>query len=217
MNYRGGTLGHARIAKPKPAPGHQQASFAPPPGHQAAAFTPPTTNQNQQAVNAGGLQGPVNPGYQAIAALQSDPTYLAAIDQGQRQIGLGNAQYTYLTGDPATGTTGRLGQEYGFDATGNIDPNNPYSRAALLQESYKRARTGNTNSYAASGHLYSGALQNAQDESTRQYNIGFDRLQKDYGDARMGALNNLLGTYANASGGAGSGAFTALLNLLKGT
>lgn len=193
------------------------------PGQQAAGFQAPATPQAQHAIQNGG-PGVPNPGYTAMAGLLSDPSYLAATAQGQRQIGLGQGQYTYLTGNTfdANGriipgaTTGRLGAEYGFDANGNIDPNNPYSRAALLQQSYKNQQTGNTNSYAAAGHYYSGALQNAQDETTRRYNIGYDQLQRGYGDASMGALQGLLGAYTGAAGGVDQGAFAALLNKLGG-
>lgn len=65
----------------------------------------------------------------------------------------------------------RVLSEYGyngtFDADGNltgrtVDPNNPFSRMALLKRTYDQRKAGNTTSFAARGQLYSGALQNAR-------------------------------------------------------
>jgi hypothetical protein len=71
--------------------------------------------------------------------------------------------------------------QYGYtqDAAGNLafDPSNPYSQAAILKRNYDQAQTGNTNSYAARGQLYSGALQNVQNESGFQYGRGENTLK----------------------------------------
>lgn len=71
---------------------------------------------------------------------------------------------------------------YGYDyvnGTLTFDPKNPFSQAAMLKRSYDQAQTGNTNSYAARGQLYSGALQNAQNESGFQNQRGNDTLIKN--------------------------------------
>lgn len=72
--------------------------------------------------------------------------------------------------------------DYGYteSAPGQIafDPTNPYSQAAILKRNYDQSRAGNTNSYAAAGQLYSGALQNAQDETNFQQGKASDTLQK---------------------------------------
>lgn len=70
-----------------------------------------------------------------------------------------------------------------FKVTGlSFDPNNPYSRAALAQRAYNNNQRGATNSYAAQGQLYSGALQNVIDpkEGSNAFNYGqqTDALQK---------------------------------------
>jgi hypothetical protein len=74
--------------------------------------------------------------------------------------------------------------QYGYIQTSGdpthiqFDPSNPFSQAAMLKRNYDQAQTGNTNSYAARGQLYSGALQNAQNESGFQYQKGSDTISK---------------------------------------
>jgi hypothetical protein len=84
---------------------------------------------------------------------------------------------------------------YGYDyvnGTLTFDPRDPFSQAAMLKRNYNQAQTGNTNSYAARGQLYSGALQNAQNESGFQFQKGNDTLTKALTDFLAGntaALN----------------------------
>jgi hypothetical protein len=72
--------------------------------------------------------------------------------------------------------------DYGYtqDAAGNLtfDQNNAFSRSAIMKRQYDQAQAGNTNSYAARGQLYSGALQNAQNESGFQYQAATDSQRK---------------------------------------
>jgi hypothetical protein len=84
------------------------------------------------------------------------------------------------TGDPVNGASG-------FNIADNVDVTNPFSRAALLKKSYQQATAGNTNSMAARGQLYSGALQNAQNETGRQNLQAQDSLIKDF-SGRFGGL-----------------------------
>lgn len=82
-------------------------------------------------------------------------------------------------------------QAYGFD-----DLSDPFSKIALLKETFANSQRGNTNSLAAQGQLYSGALQNAQDATQHGYDVNYDATRRDY-DAvladlqtrRTGALN----------------------------
>lgn len=86
----------------------------------------------------------------------------------------GNAQADY-------GYTGQDTNGDGIpDAGFNVDPSNPFSRAALLQKRYTEAQRGTTNSMAAQGQLYSGALQTAQDENAFQNNAAVDENQKAF-------------------------------------
>lgn len=109
------------------------------------------------------------------------------------QTGLGNRTYQQ----------GQLSQNYGYNAQGQRDYSNPYSRAALLQESYGRSKTGTTNSYAGQGQLYSGAYGRMQGENDRNYSIGSDQLQRSasqaYGGLDQSFLDSLSG-YGTAIG-----------------
>ena len=90
-----------------------------------------------------------------------------------------------------TQDAGRHMTEYGYtgqdtnndgipDSGFQVDPNNPFSRAALLQRSYDQAQRGTTNSMAAQGQLYSGALQNALNEDRFQFDRGTDQNMKAF-------------------------------------
>lgn len=69
-----------------------------------------------------------------------------------------------------------------------VDPNNPYSKAAQLQRSYDNAKRGTTNSMAAQGQLYSGALTNAQNTNDTGYSTSKDTLEKNLGSILAGIL-----------------------------
>jgi hypothetical protein len=117
-----------------------------------------------------------------------DPVYLATV--------AGNQSSHDITAADLARDRKNAFLNYGYtqDAAGNLtfDPTNPFSQAALLKRSYDQAQTGNTNSYAARGQLYSGALQNAQNESGFQYQAGSDRLTK--------ALTDFLARNTSAAG-----------------
>lgn len=108
----------------------------------------------------------------------------AAYQQSQNnlQLGLNN------TLAAIQGQVGALGRSYGFDASGNIDPNDPFGRAQLLQRAFDQQKTGNKNGYAARGQLYSGALQNAQDAALFNYQAQDSALRNEFAQAQA-ALN----------------------------
>lgn len=68
----------------------------------------------------------------------------------------------------------------------SVDPANPFSRAALLQRSYDNAKRTTTNSYAASGQLYAGSMQNAQNENARGFQQGDNSLRQAFADFVLG-------------------------------
>lgn len=122
-----------------------------------------------------------------------------------RQMALGNLDATYQRGV--------TDQEYGYGATGAA---NPYSRAALLEESFKRAKRGTTTSMASAGQLYSGAYGRAQGENDHQYSIASDRNRRDY-DQSVYGINRGQAQNAAAYGlGVDDEAFAALLRALGG-
>jgi hypothetical protein len=106
---------------------------------------------------------------------------------------------------------GQLGSTYGLgqDASGNIfdDVSNPYSRAAVMKKTYDDRKLGTTTSMAAQGQLYSGALQDAQNENARQNDMGRDSLIRQFQNAqqqiRQGELQ-AQGSYQDQLGQAGN-------------
>jgi hypothetical protein len=109
-----------------------------------------------------------------MAALPPDAAYDAQIAglQRQRDDTLANL------------TQGRAGGllDYGYtEGPGGalaFDPNNPFSKAALLKVTYDRSRRSSAQSMGAGGQLYSGAFQNQQDLVNRNELQGNDALQK---------------------------------------
>ena len=87
----------------------------------------------------------------------------------------------------------QLSNQYGIG-----DTTNPYSRAKLLEESYKGSRASTTNSYARQGQLYSGALQTAQQGVTSKYNKDNDAMQRAYQDSRNKIAQGRLDRYASS-------------------
>jgi hypothetical protein len=125
--------------------------LAPTPGRPGAPSAPPPP-----------APLPPDPAYLArIGALANDRDHTIAGLAQQRGQGL--LQYGYTEG-PGGALT--------FDAA------NPFSQAALLKRNYDNARTGNTTSLAARGQLYAGSLQNAQNETGHQQQVGEDQLQR---------------------------------------
>jgi hypothetical protein len=111
----------------------------------------------------------------------------------------------------ATYQLGQLQQEYGYGETGAA---NPYSRAALLQESFQRSKLGTTNNYAAGGQLYSGAYGRAQGENQRQYSIGENANRRAYDQAVYGVNYGQAQNAATYGIGMDDAAYEALLRAL---
>lgn len=80
----------------------------------------------------------------------------------------------------------------------NVDVTNPYSRAAALKKSWQQNKTGNTNSYASRGQLYSGALNRAQNTADGQYGEGKDALLKGFGSGARDIFNRRFQTWNSA-------------------
>lgn len=150
-----------------------------------------------------------SPGYKKAAAANAppvqplDPNVVNAQVTSTRNIQVGDAQATFQQGN--------LDQDYGFGAGGAA---NPYSRAALLQENFKRSQLGTTNSYASQGQLYSGAYGRMQGENQRNYSIGYDQLHREYdqrtGDIAFGRLQNYADAGTNVSQSQWAGLYASL-------
>jgi hypothetical protein len=120
-----------------------------------------------------------------------------------RNVALGNGEAAYQQGN--------LGFDYGYNPNGTINTANPYSRAAMLQLGYEHQQAGTTNSYAAQGQLYSGAIQNALGEGSRQYGANEAANRLAYQRATHGIQAGQLNTVANAGSGVSDADFQALL------
>jgi len=119
---------------------------------------------------------------QAAGGPPPDPAFLQQQAQAQLALGLGNAWDTY--------SVGQLNNEFGFG-----DTSNPYNRVRMLEDSYKHQQAGTTNSYAAQGQLYSGAIQNARNSNATGYARGYDALQRQYQGARNQITRGALDRY----------------------
>lgn len=75
-------------------------------------------------------------------------------------------------------------QEFGLDPGFNDFSTNPYSKAAQLQRSYDQAKLSSVNSFAARGHLYSGALVGREEGNERNLNEGTNSLRNAYSQAQ---------------------------------
>ncbi|WP_259314925.1 hypothetical protein [Capillimicrobium parvum] len=86
-------------------------------------------------------------------------------------------------------------RSFGYQDDGSIDPNNPFSRAQLLQRAYQQTQRGTGNRYAARGQLYSGALQRAQSDNQFNYQAQDAMLRGSYAQQ----LAELAGLQADAA------------------
>ena len=109
---------------------------------------------------------PAPPSYPPPTGLPFSATYDATVNATNRN--LANNETDFAAQESS------LNRDY-------FDPNNPYNQANLLKESYQRqSRAAATQ--LASGQLYSGAFQNAQDATLQDYQRGENALHTDYAD-----------------------------------
>jgi hypothetical protein len=111
----------------------------------------------------------------------------------------------------ATFDRGNISRDYGFTSSGAIDPTNPNSRAALLQQSYQQGQRGDNTGFAAQGQLYSGAYQNQINSRTRGYNTDNARL---LAEANQATGQTYLNQFSGSTGGASPEQIAALLRAL---
>lgn len=164
---------------------------------------------------------PAAPG--APAASPYDPYANGAYIGAQS---LANTQYANTTtnlfnqeNQRALDIGGTLTRDAGQNITGanidysTIDVTNPFSKAALLKRSYDQQREGTTNSMAAQGQLYSGALLNARGNQQFGYEANQDSLSKQLQEIVMqgGVARQQAGIDRDTS------AYQALLNALQNT
>lgn len=136
-----------------------------------------------------------NPAKPAAPSAQSDPasTPKDAI-YNATATGLGRVRDDTLAGigreqNQALAEYGYTGT---FDAQGNltgrtVDPNNPFSRAALLKRNYDQRSSGNVTNYASRGLLHSGAYGAAKDNTDFGFLQGTNENERSL-DAILGGL-----------------------------
>ena len=120
----------------------------------------------------GGAATPATPGYNP-QPLSFDPVY-------QNSVASANLGYDQTLAANAY-QRNRVKQTYGFD-----DPSDPFNRAAMLQKAYQQRTSGTTNSFAASGQLYSGATQRNLDQGRTDYDQSYSGLRRQYEDELQG-------------------------------
>lgn len=122
--------------------------------------------------------------------IEADPVY-----QQQMAGAIRNRDSAFTDIDTSRGNTLR---QFGYTASFNpdqslvagslradpVDPNNPFSRAALLKRAYDNRKRGNETSYAARGQQFAGSMVNARNQ------IDLDNLQSE--DSLTSQLAQLL-------------------------
>lgn len=91
------------------------------------------------------------------------------------------------------------GYVQGADGGFTLDPSNPFSKAALLQRHYDQSQAASKNGLAAQGQLYSGALQNAQNENRFQFDQGSNANLLSLQDALQGLADRRTGAISDAA------------------
>jgi hypothetical protein len=163
------------------------------------------TAQTRQYTNAAAAAAPPQPAAPTPTP-PPDPSLLAQQAQADNTVRLSDAWATYQTG--------QVNSSYGFDAQGQIDPNNPYSRAALLQRSYQDSQRGTANSYNAAGQYSSGAFARMQGRNAENFDIGLDQLQKQRGQDLAGILKGQVDTYSQVGANLDPAKLDSLLKAL---
>lgn len=179
-------MAKAVAIKPRTANG---GIYAPKP----AAKSPTTGLGNNTAIS------PNHPNYVPKPAPQSNPSpvaapaaatpapYSAAPWDGAEQLSDTNADAKYNNALLNAGyKKTAYEQEYGLDPGFNDYKANPYSRAALLEQSFQRANRASGNSLAAGGQLYSGASQNAETYNREHKGQETNSLESAYRKALQG-------------------------------
>lgn len=101
-------------------------------------------------------------------------------------------------------------RSYGYNDDGSVDPNNPFSKAQLLQRSYQQTKTGTGNQYAARGQLYSGALQRQQNENQFNFQAQDAQLRGSYAQ-QLAELARMRADAQNSKNNSYNDAFTGWL------
>lgn len=120
----------------------------------------------------------------------------------QQSLQLGDAYDAY--------SKANLANTYGIG-----DVSNPYSKAKLLEQSYKNRQGSTRNSYAEQGQLYAGSLQKQIGEDARQNSIDYDALQRGYNSSLANIEKGRIDRYSNAGQVLDSATMNSILQALQ--
>lgn len=132
-----------------------------------------------------------------------DPELLQRQIAGQQSLQIGDAWDTYQKGV--------LSNTYGIG-----DTSNPYSRAKLLEDSYRKRQGSTLNNYASQGQLYSGALNKQMDEDQFQHNIDNNNMQRSYYDSLANIEKGRIDRYASTGQALDQAQLNSILQALQG-
>lgn len=163
-------------AKPKPPGAMQLTGY----GMQGFPGTPAPPMSSAPAAPGSGVAAPAAPSGPAPLpfGIQNQATHLK--DQAQQQLNMTLAELQ----DRQNQALLDYGYNASFDPQGNlsgltVDPKDPFSRAQLLQRFHDQSQRGATTAMSAQGQLYSGALQNARNANTFNFQQQTDAQQKE--------------------------------------
>lgn len=94
--------------------------------------------------------------------------------------------------------------QYGWNADGSVNTADPFSRRALLEKAYATQRNATKGSMAASGQLYSGALENQNQSDLQNSNASVNSAYNDF--------QNVLAGFAQEGAQVGRDYNTAIIN-----
>jgi len=117
----------------------------------------------------------VAPAQYSLANLPPDASYDQQVALLQRQR---DQQLAALVGE-RTRTLSDYGFQEGPNGALTFDPNNPFSKSAVMKKTFDTNRRSIAQSMGSGGQLYSGAFQNAQDLIGRNQLQSEDALQKN--------------------------------------
>jgi len=125
---------------------------------------------------AGGVpSSSVQPAQYSLANLPVDANYDQTIALLQQQR---DSQFAQIAAERA-----RTLSDYGFQEGPNgmltFDPNNPFSKSAVMKKTFDTNRRSTAQSMGSGGQLYAGSFQNAQDLIGRNQLQSEDALQKN--------------------------------------
>jgi hypothetical protein len=122
-----------------------------------------------------------------------DTNYQAQLAQNQRDLELGLAAIQQ--------GRNQLSYDTGFNAQGQLDPTNPFSKALQLERSFKQGQRATASTLGDRGQGYSSYFQNKIDKGAYNHSRDYDALRSGV----MAGFNDLTQREQQARNGFGQG------------